>query len=115
MILDSLDELNWAAVGTTSIAAFAIGAVWFSPSVLGGFWARQVARYTGAAAADITAAAARPASLAKWLAGLAVGLGATFSSWPPVFARMPWGWWLVNNGAFVLMLAAIGAILGAWR
>ncbi len=35
-----------------------------------------------------------------------LGLAATFSSWPPVFARMPWGWWLVNNGAFLLMLAA---------
>ena len=144
MILDSLDDLNWAAVATSLVAAFTIGAIWFSPSVLGGVWARQVARYTGAAEADITAAASRPQALAQWLAGftvaavamavsakavdansagdgivlglvLAVGLAATFSSWPPVFARMPWAWWLVNNGAFLLMLAAMGAILGAWR
>jgi hypothetical protein len=144
MILDSLDDLNWAAVGASLVAAFALGAVWFSPSVLGRFWARQVAAYSGAAEADITAAAARPAVLAKWLAGLAVaavtlaltadaagadsvadgvvlglvlggGLGATFSSWPPIFAGMPWGWWLVNNGAFLLMLAAMGAILGGWQ
>ena len=36
-------------------------------------------------------------------------------SWPPVFARMPSAWWLVNNGAFLLMPAAMGAILGAWQ
>jgi hypothetical protein len=144
MILDNLSDLNWAAVGASVAAAFAIGAVWFSPSVLGGFWARQVARYSGLAEADITAAASRPQALAKWLVGfavaavtmalsaktvgadsagdgvvlglvLAIGLAAPLSSWPPVFARMPWAWWVINNGAFVLMLAAMGAILGAWR
>jgi hypothetical protein len=46
---------------------------------------------------------------------LGAGMGATFSSWPPIFARMPWQWWLVNNGAFLLMLVAMGAILGGWR
>lgn len=144
MILDSLNDLNWAAVAASPVAAFAIGMAWFSPSVLGGFWARHVARYTGVAEADIAAAASRPQALAQWLAGftvaavamalsakavdansagdgivlglvIAVGLAATFSSWPPIFARMPWAWWLVNNGAFLLMLAAMGAILGAWR
>ena len=46
---------------------------------------------------------------------LGVGFGATLSSWPPIFARMPWALWLVNNGAFLLTSAAMGAILGAWR
>lgn len=46
---------------------------------------------------------------------LGLGFGATLSRWPPIFARLPWQWWLVNNGAFLLMQDAIGAILGAWR
>jgi hypothetical protein len=45
---------------------------------------------------------------------LGLGLGATLASWPPIFARMPWQWWLVNSGAFVLMQVAMGTILGAW-
>jgi hypothetical protein len=144
MILDLLNDINWAAVGASLVAAFAIGLVWFSPSALGGFWARQVSRYTGIPEGEITSGASQGRPLAKWLMGIAiaavaialaveavgadsagdgvvlglvlgVGFGATFSSWPPVFARMPWAWWLVNNGAFLLMLIVMGAILGAWR
>jgi Protein of unknown function (DUF1761) len=144
MILDFLDDINWAAVGTALGAAFAIGLVWFSPPALGGFWARQVSRYTGIPEGEITNGASQPRRLAKWLISiaitavaiglaveaadadsvgdgivlglvLAVGLGATSTSWPPIFARMPWRWWLVNNGAFLLMLVAMGAILGGWR
>ena len=144
MILELLDEINWAAVGASLVAAFAIGLVWFSPSALGTVWARHVSRYTGIPEAEITGGASQPPALAKWLVGFAmtavvlalaveavgadsvgdgvvlglvlgVGLGATLSSWPPIFARMPWAWWLVNNGAYLLTLVAMGAILGAWR
>lgn len=45
MILDYLNDVNWPAVGTALVAAFAIGLVWFAPSALGGFRARQVSRY----------------------------------------------------------------------
>jgi hypothetical protein len=144
MILDFLDDINWAAVGAALVAAFAIGLVWFSPSALGGFWARQVSRYAGIPEGEITSGASQPSPLAKWLVAITItsvamalaveavdadsvgdgivlglvlgaGMGATFSSWPPIFARMPWQWWLVNNGAFLLMLVAMGAILGGWR
>lgn len=144
MILDSANDLNWAAIGTAVVAAFAVGLVWFSPSVLGSFWARQVARYTGIPEGDTTSGASHGRPLATWLAAIAInavalavtaeavgaesaddgivlglvlgiGFGATISSWPPIFARMPWQWWLVNTGAFLLMQATMGAILGAWQ
>lgn len=144
MILDFLGDVNWAAVGASLVAAFAIGLVWFAPSALGGFWARQVSRYTGIPEGEITSGASQAAPLAQWLVGFAIaavalalaveavgadsagdgvvlglvlgiGLAATLSSWPPIFARMPWEWWLVNNGAFLLVLVAMGAILGAWQ
>lgn len=143
MILDTLDVINWAAVGASLVAAFAIGLLWFSPPALGSFWARQVSRYTAIPEGEITSGASQVTPLAQWLVSIAIadvvialaveavgaesagdgmvlglvlgaGLGATSSSWPPIFARMPWEWWLVNNGAFLLMLVAMGAILGAW-
>lgn len=144
MILDSFDDLNWAAVGVSVVAAFAIGFVWFAPPVLGGFWARQVSRYTGRSADEIQAEAGRGVPLGKWVVSMAInaivlglavkaigadsvgegivlgaalwlGLAAIATSWPPIFARMPWQWWLVNNGAFLLMQVAMGAILGGWE
>jgi hypothetical protein len=144
VILEFLNDVNWAAVGASLVAAFAIGLVWFAPSALGRFWARQVSRYAGIPEGDITSGASQATPLAKWLLGIAItavvmaltveavgadsagdgvvlglvlgiGFGATLSSWPPIFARMPWQWWLVNSGAFLLMQVAMGAILGAWR
>jgi hypothetical protein len=143
MVLDSLDTLNWPAVGAAVASAFVIGLLWFSPQVLGPFWARQVSRYTALPEGEITNEASRPTALSAWLGVIAVsavalavtaeavgadspsdgivlglvlglGLGATLASWPPIFARMPWQWWLVNSGAFVLMQVAMGTILGAW-
>lgn len=72
MILDSFNDLNWAAVGAATSAAFAIGFVWFAPPVLGGLWARQVARYARISEAEVTSGASRGAPLAKWLVGMAI-------------------------------------------
>jgi hypothetical protein len=144
LILDAFNDLNWAAVGVALVAAFAIGSIWFAPPVLGNYWARQVSRYTGIPESRITEGAGRPGTLVEWVVvtaanavvlGLAVeaigadtagegiilglvlgvGLGSTVTAWPPIFARMPIEWWLVNNGAYLLMQAAMGAILGAWQ
>ena len=144
MILDALDDVNWAAVAVAAATAFAIGSVWFAPPVLGDAWARQVSAYTGASGDEINADATRAPALAKWLLGIVVtavtlalavkavgadragdgivlgavlwaGLAAAFFSWPAIFARMPWRWWLISSGAFLLMLIAMGAILGAWE
>lgn len=144
MILDFLGDLNWAAVGVALVAGFGIGMLWFAPPVFGAFWARQVSLYTGVPASEISEGAEQPPALAKWLVGFAaiavvlalavqatgtdsagdgavlgvvlgIGLGSTLSSWPPIFARMPWAWWLLNNCAYAVMLAVMGAILGAWR
>ena len=144
MILDSIDDINWFAVAASAAAAFLIGLVWFSPAALGGFWARQVSRYTAITEGEITSEASRATALSRWLSSivitavvmamtveavgaesagegvvlgaiLAAGLGATFASWPPIFARMPWQWWLVNTGAFLLMQVVMGAILATWQ
>lgn len=144
MILEFVDDINWLALGAAVAAAFSIGVLWFSPAAFGGFWARQVSRYSGLPEDEITREASRPHTLGRWLASivvsavvlamtveavgassvgeglvlgvvLTVGFGATLASWPPIFARMPWSWWLVNSCAFLLMQVAMSVILAAWR
>ena len=144
MILDFVNDINWLALGAAVAAAFSIGLLWFSPVAFGGFWARQVSRYTGLSEDEITREASRSHTLGRWLASigvtafvlaltveavgassageglalgvvLTVGFGATLASWPPIFARMPWSWWLVNTSAFLLMQVAMGVILATWH
>jgi Protein of unknown function (DUF1761) len=143
MILEYVDDINWLAVIASVAAAFLVGLVWFSPPVFGGYWARQVSRYTAIPERTITRDASRTSALARWLGSIVVtavvmataveavgadsaaegvalgvvlvlGFGATFASWPSIFARMPWEWWLVNTSAFLLMQVAMGVILTAW-
>jgi hypothetical protein len=142
MILDYFEDLNWWAVLVAWLAAFAIGSVWYAPPVFGNIWSRQVTRWTGILE-DHLAEGGPARAVAKWLVGMAVnavalalaleamgadsvgdgivaglvlglGLGATVLAWPVIFARAPWGWWLINTGAVLAMQAAMGAILGGW-
>ena len=142
MTLDVVDQLPWLGIGAATVVALVIGTIWFSPMALGGYWARHVSAYTGAPAEEISDGAARPTTVGGWalsllvtaiglglisattgvdraadgaLLGLVLGacVGATFFTWPMIFARMPWQWWAVNSGALVLMLAAMGAVIGA--
>ena len=144
MIIDAFTDLHWAAVAVSTIAAFAIGFVWFAPPVLGTLWARQVTQYAGIPAADVTSGAAKGRALLPWFVAIAInvvvlalavaatgadsladgmvlgvvlslGFGATLNSWPSIFARLPRTWWLLNCGAALLMNAVAGAILGAWQ
>jgi hypothetical protein len=141
--MSALTELNWTAIGAAAVAAFILGIVWFAPRVFGNYWAGLVSRYSGIPTRELNANAARPATLAKWFlvisvsaialalvidaAGaetpgegavlglvLGIGIGVAFWSWPPIFALIPWRWWLVTSGSFVLMQVTMGAILTAW-
>lgn len=144
MIIDAFNDLNWLAVAVSTVAAFAIGLVWFAPPVLGTLWARQVTQYAGIPEDDVKSGAAKSAALLPWLAATAInvvvlalavaatgadsltdgvvlgavlslGFGATLNSWPSIFARLPRTWWLLNCGAAVLMNVVAGAILGVWE
>jgi len=143
MILHQLSHLNWGAVVVATFVAFAIGSVYYLPAVMGDQWAAVVARYTGRDVKELSGNPV-PSALAQWLLGMFVcatvfamlarasgadcasrgvvlglvlwaGIGATFSSWPSIFAKQPWSLWAINNAVFVLMLVAAGAILGGWR
>jgi hypothetical protein len=45
-----------------------------------------------------------------WLA-----FAATLSSWPAAFAKWPWGLWLINNGAYLVMQMVMVIILTLWN
>jgi len=144
MIIDSFNDLNWLAVAVSTVAAFAIGLVWFAPPVLGTLWARQVTQYAGIPEDDVASGAAKGATLLPWFvatainvvalalavaaigadsladgvvlgAVLSLGFGATLNSWPSIFARLPRTWWLLNCGAALVMNVVAGAILGVWQ
>jgi hypothetical protein len=144
MIIDAVSDLNWLAVAVSTVAAFAVGLVWFAPPVLGTLWARQVTQYAGIPEDDVTSGAAKGSVLLPWLVATAInvvvlalavaatgadsladgavlgtvlslGFGATLNSWPSIFAGLPRTWWLLNCGAAVLMNVVAGAILGAWQ
>ena len=144
MIIDAFTDLSWVAVAISTIAAFAIGFVWFAPPVLGTLWAKQVTQYAGIPETEVTSGAARGTALLPWFMATAInvvvlalgveatgadsvadglvlgvvlslGFGATLNSWPSIFARLPRTWWLLNCGAALVMNAAAGAILGAWQ
>jgi hypothetical protein len=143
VLLDALGDVRWLALLAGSAAAFVVGVVWFAPAVLGSLWARSVADYSGTQADEVSRRAAEPAVLARWFLSVVVtaftieiavqatgadgawegallalllgaGVGAAFFSWPVVFARLPVRWWLLNSGALVAMLVAMGAVLGSW-
>jgi hypothetical protein len=134
-------QINYVAVVVAAIAGVLVGALWYLPATFGARWAALVKRYTGLTDADLRPDPVRHVSMwfvgallnAAVLAALAravgadmavagallgigvwIGFGATFSSWPVIFARQPWDLWAVNNGAFLLMQIVMGAILAAW-
>jgi len=143
MILHQLSHLNWVAVVVATFTAFLIGSVWFTPQVALRRWAAALASYTGKTIDELLRPPTR-VSIVQWLVGMFLGsivvgllvhagaadspgsgavlglvlwagIGATFSSWPPIFGGQPWRLWAVNNSAYLLMLVAGGTILGAWR
>ena len=74
MIIDAFTDLHWVAVAVSTIAAFAIGVIWFAPPVLGTLWARQVTQYAGIPAADVTSGAAKGTALLPWFVAIAINV-----------------------------------------
>lgn len=133
----NMHTLNPWAIIVAAVVAFLLGAVWYSPAVLGKAWRRA----NGFGANEPPQASARmmllafvltlvmSANLAMFLndpkttlawgatAGFLAGFGwvAMGMGIVSIFERRPASYVLVNGGFLTVALVVMGAILGAWR
>jgi hypothetical protein len=116
----------------------ALGAIWYSPYVLGTQWmalagvtqAQMKARMTPALAVDVVgslvmafilAYAVRYAGASTFVAGAVVGFWIWFAFIAMttlsqvIYENRPMQLFVINNGFRLLSLAIMGAIVAAWR
>ncbi len=130
--------INWLAVIVAALSAFIIGALWYSPALLGKVWMKANGftneSLTGGNMGKIFGLAflwtlIMSVNLAMFLndpsttlsfgafAGFAAGFGWIAMGFFVVglFERRPTAWMLVNGGYMIVALTIMGVILGAWR
>lgn len=129
--------LNWLAVFLAAAVAFVIGAVWYSKKVFGNAWMMEVGltedaisrsnmmlTFGGTFALQLVAAAALAFFLGSgsdWLIGLQAGLLvavcwiATAYGITYFFEQRSLRLYLINAGYYLVLFAAMGAILGAFN
>jgi hypothetical protein len=133
-----MNQVHWPAILVATIAAFIIGALWYSPALFGKAWMRangftdqDVARgnqakifgvafvFTLIMAINLAMFLADSKTTAAWgatagfLAGfgwIALGIGVV-----ALFERRPWSYIFVNGGYMTVALVVMGLIIGAWR
>jgi hypothetical protein len=129
--------LNWWAIVGASLAAFAIGGLWYSPVLFSQRWMKEngfseaqlkqganMGAIMGGALALTFLCAYSVARLmvigGGWQTGAKVGLymGAAVAFAIGVdylFERRSLAHWLINAGHFVVTFVVMGAIIGNWR
>jgi uncharacterized protein DUF1761 len=129
--------LNPWAILVAAIAAFILGAVWFSPALFGkawkkanGFGANEPPKATGqmmllafvltlVMSANLAMFLNDPKTTLAWgaTAGFLAGVGwvAMGMGIVSIFERRPWTYVAVNGGYLTVALVVMGAILGGWR
>ena len=137
-----MEGINLLGVVLAVVAAAAILTAYYLPQAMGLKWQQAVIAATGQTAADLTGRI--PIRMGAWLAVALVnavvlavlmrdlghpdifrglfygallwlGFGATFSLDAVIFANQPILLWAINNGAYLLQLIAMGAIIGLIR
>ncbi|MFB6340331.1 DUF1761 domain-containing protein [Saccharicrinis sp. FJH62] len=135
-ILNSFSEINWLSVIVSTIIAFAIGAVWYSPLLVGNAWQKEinlsnddlkntnmalvfgpafVLTFIGAIILELLIG--RQSTLAEGLiTGLIVSIGfiTTALGINYLFARHSLKLFFIDSGYFIIFFAVMGMILGAW-
>jgi hypothetical protein len=131
-------HLNFPAILVATLAAFGLGAVWYSPSVFGRLWMREAGftektlRAKGGAARVFGGAFVLELLMAFNLAAF-IGPKATISYGALAGGAAGFGWvaacygvtylfehrslriFLINGGYHAIALTIMGAILGAWH
>jgi hypothetical protein len=129
--------VNWLAVIVATVTAFLLGATWYSKALFGNAWMQEVGlteeavnsanmtrTFGGTIVLQILAAIALSAFLGSggnWLEGLHTGLligifwVATAYGVTYLFEQRSLRLWLINAGYYIVLYAAMGTIIGAFK
>jgi len=126
--------VNWIAVLAAAVANLVINTVWYLPAVFGKRWSALTGRDLAAApnamnyvvavigaliTAYVLALVAKAAGSASMGDGIALGLilwlgfQATLTAVGGLFEGRSWALWAINAGAGAVVMALMGAIIGA--
>ncbi len=133
----TLTDINWIAVVVATVAAFALGGLWYSKALFGDIWMQEVGlteeavnnanmpmTFGGTFVLQLIATIALAAFLgadSTWLTGLETGITvglvwvATAYGVTYLFEQRPLRLFLINAGYYVVLYAIVGTVLGAWR
>lgn len=143
MNLDTVGDLNWAAVVVAAIIYYVLGAVWYARPVLGSIWMDSIgwkpdpesgpqmstanivlpviAFLVAAVALGMLAVSTGTDTLGEGIVlGLVVGVGVAAmltlvtAAYDPISPK-PITWFLVTAGYHLVGIVAASAILGAWQ
>jgi len=136
-LADSLIAINWLAVVVATVAAFAIGGLWYSAALFGNTWLQEVGLTEEAANnanmprtfggtfvlqfLAVTALAVLIGVDSSWQSGLQTGLlvsvfwVATAYGITYLFEQRSLRLFLINAGYNVVLFAIVGAIIGTWH
>lgn len=136
-IFNHLNDINWSAVITATVAAFLLGGLWYSKKLFGSRWMQEIglteesinqssmARTFGTTFVlqfiAATALAVFIGADSNWLSGLQSGamIGllwiATAYGTTYLFEQRSFCLFMINAGYNVLLFAIMGLILGAWH
>ena len=131
-----MPEINWIAVIAATIAAFAVGALWYSPLLFVRQWRQEIGLTENAEDAPPLARLLILAFILLFIAstvfamflgpspGLGFGLGAGFAAglcWVAaingvhyLFEQRSLRFWLINGGYDTVVFTVIGGVLGAF-
>lgn len=132
----SFAEINWLSVIIATVAAFAIGGLWYSPVLFGKTWQKEiklsddeikktnmplifglsfVLNFISAIILDLFIGKQGTVGFGL-MAGLFVGIGwiATSLGVNYLFARKSLSLFLIDAFYFIVYFAVMGVILGAW-
>lgn len=136
-VAESIANLNWIAVFAATIAAFALGGIWYSKALFADAWLQEVGlteeavssahmpkTFGGTFLLQLLAATALAVTIGRegnWLTGLFTGCmiglfwvstayGITY-----LFEQRSLRLFLINAGYYVVLFAIMGTIIGAWH
>lgn len=131
-------ELHWSQLLAAALLRHVLGAAWYSPALFGPAWARlngcsqQAMRHrlvrvlplellASLLIAFVMEQVLNLAGAIDWVMGLVVGvlmwLGFFAAATPNqvLYARRPWGVWLIDSGFCLVSFSAMGVLIATWH